>query len=175
MNFSRAYFFSKAAGSSVVLDYFTAEDAAFPRFTKAFSVGRNNHPLIVFPQNEVAFVDFAGVLPPSGLVDVTIYWAATVGVGDVLWEVAWERDNATFFLPQADLDIDSFAPSKTVLSLAPAVVGTIRKASISFTPVEMGDTMPGEPYRLRVKRDAGIFTDNMAGDAQLFRVVVGAT
>jgi hypothetical protein len=173
-NDSQLYFIGKAAGSSKVLDYWTADDAVFPRSTKCFSLGRNNHPLIVFPEGETGFVDFQGVLPPSGILKVILFWASTVGIGDVLWEVAWERDNATVLIPQADLDVDSFAASKTVSSTAPSVSGTLREASIVFTPVEMGGTLPGDPYRLRVKRNSGVFPDFMPGDAQLFRVVIGA-
>jgi hypothetical protein len=169
-----AFYIKAALGWSDVLDYFTAENAVFPQGTKAFSVGRNSHPLIVYPESEVAFVDFPGVLTPSGLVKVTLYWAALVNVGNVLWELAWERDNATVFIPQADLDINSFAASKTVVSPAPVLSGTLREASIVFTPAERGGTVPGEPYRLRVKRSAGTFPDFMPGDAQLFRVVIGS-
>jgi hypothetical protein len=112
------------------------------------------------------------VLPPSGIVRVILDWAATVVLGDVLWSVAWERDNPTFFVPQADLDLDSFAPAKTVLSAAPTISGLLREASVTFTPAERGGLLPGEPYRLRVRRDAGVGTDTMLGDAQLFRVIL---
>lgn len=167
-----AFFIAAVAGSGDSLDYFTAQDAVFAGSTKAFSAGRNNHPLVIYPEDEIGFVDFPGVLAPEGIVKVTLYWAATVTIGNVLWEVAWERDNATFFIPQEDLDLDSFAPSKTVLSPAPIVSGTLREASLIFTPAERGGTLPGEPYRLRVKRSAGTSPDPMPGDAQLFRVVI---
>jgi hypothetical protein len=173
-NDSQLYFISKAGASSPVLDYFTAQDAVFPLGTKAFTGNRNNHPLILFPGAEVGYVDLQGVLPPCGIVKLSIYWSALATLGNVLWNMAWERDNATFFFPQADLDVDTFAPSKTVLSPAPAVTGLIREASITFTPAERGGTVPGEPYRVRVKRTAGVAPDTMVGEAQLFRVVLGA-
>jgi hypothetical protein len=173
-NDSQLYFIGKASGSSNALDYWTAEEAVFPRGTTCFSLGRNNHPLVVFPEDEVGFVDFQGVLPPSGIVKVLLYWTATVTAGNVLWDVAFERDNPTFFLAQTDLDVDSFAPVKMVLSQAPAVSGLIREAFITFTPAETGGVQPGEPYRIRVRRSAGVFPDTLLGDAQLFRVVLGA-
>lgn len=173
-NKSQLYFIVKGATSSRMLDYFTPNDAVYPKNNDASSLGRNNHPLVTFPQGEFTYVDFHGVLPESGALDVGIYWAATVTLGSVLWQAAWERDNATVFLPQENLDVDSFAPDKGVVSLAPMVSGLLREANISFTPAETGSILPGEPYRLRITRNAVMPTDTLNGTAQLFRVVLGA-
>jgi hypothetical protein len=173
-NKSQLYFIGAPAGASSVLDYFTATDAVHPVGSAAVAVGRNNHPLVAYPAAQLGYVDFPGVLPPSGIVKLALYWAATVAVGDVLWDVAWERDNATFVFPQVNLDFDAFALSKVALSPAPVISGLLREAVINFTPAEMGGILPGEPYRIRVKRNAGVAPDTMAGDAQLFRVVLGS-
>jgi len=173
-NKSQLYFIGKAASAAKVLDYFTASDAVYPVGSPATSKGRNSHPLVVYPQGQLSYVDFQGVLPDSGIVEVSLLWAATAVLGSVLWQVAWERDNATQFIPQANLDVNSFAPDKGVLSPAPMVSGLLRKASITFTPAETGGILPGEAYRIRVSRNAVLATDTLMGDAQLFRVVLGA-
>lgn len=171
-NLSQLYFIGKAAGTSNVLDYFTPNDAVYSQGSAAVPFVRNRHPLVVYPEGEDAYVDFQGALPPSGIVKVVLDWAATVAVGNVLWSVAWERDNPTFFVPQENLDVDMFAPAKTVVSAAPTISGLLREASVTFTPAEMNGLLPGEPYRLRVRRNAGVGTDTMLGDAQLFRVIL---
>jgi len=168
-NRSQLYFIRGAADTAEALDYFCPRDAAYPAGTPAVPVGVNNHPLVSFPQAVVSYVDFSGVLPPSGIVRLLIYWAATVAAGDVLWGAAWERDDAD---GGVDLDINSFDTAKTVTSTAPVNVGELRVAQIDFTPDEMGGVQPGEPYRLRVSRSGGVAPDNMAGNAQLFRVIL---
>jgi hypothetical protein len=171
-NKSQLYFIGKAATTAKVLDYFTANDAVYSG--NATSVGRNKHPLVVYPQGQLNYVDFHGVLPESGVLKVSLIWAATVPVGSVLWQVAWERDNPTIFAPQENLDVDSFAPDKGVVSLAPLISGLLREASLLFTPAETGGVLPGEPYRIRVTRNGLLGSDTLNGDAQLFRVVLGA-
>lgn len=174
-NFSRAYFITKGSGSAGdVLDYFTAEDAVFPQGSAAFSQGLNNHPLIVYPNFTTAFVDFPGVVYPSGIVRVHLFWAATVLVlGDVNWMVSWERDDpSTLFVPGVNLTLDSFAASKSQADLAPVVFGRLHETEIIFTPLEMDSVIVGNPYRLRVRRQGGIPPDTLDGDALLFRVSV---
>jgi len=173
-NLSQLYFIGMASNVDSVLDYFTADDAVYPQGAEAAARGRNNHPLVIFPKDENTPVDFPGVLSRAGDVLLNLVWAATAIVGDVLWDVSWERDNPTFGPPQANLDVNSFAPSKTVLSPAPTASGLLREASITFTSAEMGSLLPGEPYRIRVRRNAGVALDKMAGDAQLFRVILKA-
>jgi hypothetical protein len=172
MNKSQLYFIGKAAGANAALDYFTANDAVYPRLSKASAVSRNSHPLVGFPESQEAFVDFPGVLPDSGIVTVELLWATTVVLGNVLWALSWERDNPTFGPPQENLDINWFAPSKTVLSPAPSASGLLRQASITFTPAEMGGILPGEAYRLRAYRNAGVGPDDLVATAQLFRVIL---
>jgi len=159
--------------AEVGLGFFGAASAVYPRTSTAFSVGRNSQPLTVFPSSQIAFVDFPGVLLHSGDLDVELLWTtpATV-VGSALWSLSWERDNPTFGPPQEDVDVDAFAPTKSVLSPAPSASGLLRSASISFTPAERGGILLGEACRLRVYRDAGTEPDDLATAAQLFRVIL---
>jgi hypothetical protein len=171
-NKSQLYFIGSGAGSASVLDYFTANDAIFPFGSVSLTRGRNNHPLIIFPFNYNTAVDFPGAFPDASIFVVAVYWSATVTVDDVNWLVSFERDNEAFLLTGVDLDVDSFGPEKAGVDEAPAVSGMLRKTSIVFTSVEADNILPGEPYRVRVRRDSGEFPDTMLGDAQLFRVVL---
>lgn len=173
-NHSQLYFIAEPAAASAVLDYFTANDAVVPNGSPAFQKGRNNHPLVIYPQAQVSFVDFHGVLPPdTEVIEVKLLWASTAFVGNAFWQVAWERDNPTFFVPQENLDVDNFAPPKSSLSSAPLISGLLREVSFTFTPAETGGVIPGEAYRLRVTRNA-LFMDTLAAEAQLFRVILGS-
>jgi hypothetical protein len=175
-NASRAYFFTKASGAAGdVLDYFTAGDAIFPQGSTAYSLGLNSHPLVCHPEAKDAFIDFPGVVYPSGFVVVHLFWSATAVLGDVQWQLSWERDNPpALFVPGVDLNIDSFAAAQTTLSPAPTVLGRLQEAAVLFTPAEMDDVVVGNPYRLRIRRQGGMAPDNMTGDALLFRISLQA-
>ena len=171
-NKSTLYFMAGGPGTSKVLDYFTASDAIYPFGSVNKAKGRNNHPVIVYQQFMNTGVDFAGVFPDVSILNVAIYWASNVIVGDVNWYVAFERDNEEILLSGVDLDVDSFSPEKSDFDSCPAVSGMLRKTVITFTSLEADGVFPGEPYRIRVRRDSGTFPDTMMGDAQLFRVVL---
>lgn len=161
--------------SPTVFDYFTANDAVFVEGSPGFSLVKNSHPLVVFPNAKTAEVDFHGVRyvwvsPPSGNILVRVLWAATAIVGAVNWSLAFERDDAL----GVNLNVNNFAAPKTVVSPAPPVLGELREASILFTPAEYDGVLAGEAYRLRVTRAAGVAPDTLVGDAQLFRVIMGA-
>jgi hypothetical protein len=174
-NKSQLYFIGKSASAAKAFDYFTANDAVYPAgLADINALGRNNHPLVAYPKAELTYVDFHGVLSEAGLIKVSLIWAATSAAGSVLWEVAWERDNPTVLLPQANLDVDSFAPAKGVVAAAPLAAGLLRECSLIFTPVEKGGILAGEPYRLRVTRNGLLGSDTLDGEAQLFRVILGA-
>lgn len=170
MSVSQLYFITKAGSSGEVYENFSALEAVYPRGSKAVATGVNDHPLVCFPEDEDGFADFAGVMPELGTFKLSIYWTSDADSGDVLWQVSFERDNATLTTPQANLNVNSFAPPKTVLDAAPSAVGLIRKSSIVFTPAEAAGVLPLEPYRMRVRRDAGQGLDTLQGDAQLLCV-----
>lgn len=158
-----------------VFDYFTGNDAVFVEGSPGSSLIKNSHPLVVFPSAKTASADFQGVrykwaTPPSGNILVRVLWAATAVVGSTNWQLAFERDDAL----GVDLNVSSFAAVKTVLSPAPPVLGELREASITFSPAEYDGVLAGEAYRLRVTRSGGVAPDTLVGDAQLFRVIMGA-
>lgn len=173
-NKSTVYFIGLPASAAKVLDYFTANDAVLPSGSAASAKGRNNHPLVIYPQAQVTPVDFHGVFPDAGIVKVSLLWSSTVNVGNVFWQLAWERDNPTFFIPQENLDVDSFAPAKGVVSPAPLGSGFLRETVLTFTKTERGGILSGEAYRLRVTRNGIFVLDTMLAEAQLFRVILGS-
>jgi len=170
VNLSQLYFIGKGS-SGDALDYFTAEDAVYPAGSAAYATGLNNHPLVDYPEAEDGFVDLQGVVYPSGIVSVHLFWAATTNAGGVNWSISWERDDpSTFFVPGVNLNVDSFDAAKTAVDMAPLILGRLQETVIIFTPAEMDGVVPGDPYRLRVRRIAGVLPDTMLGDALLFRV-----
>lgn len=170
-NSSQVYFITRSAVSGGgAFDYFTMVDAVIPVGSDALAVGNNNHPLMSCGAVDDSFVDFPGVALHTGPTQVAIFWSASVIVGDTNWIVSWERDAAL----SVNLGVDSFAPTKTVVSAAPPVVGQLRKATLSFTQAEMGGVAQDDPYRLRIRRLGGVAPDTMGGSANLFRVALEA-
>lgn len=164
------------ANNLAALDYFTAHEASFfDTGVAPAPVDRNKHTLLAFPDNDSASLFFPGIMGKDWgdfLITITLFWSAPSIVDDVVWFVSWERDSAIPIAPLANLDVTSFAAEKSVTSVAPPVTGQIREASIVFTKPEADDLNPGDPYRLRIRRDGGQGADTLAGDAQLFRVLL---
>lgn len=171
-NKSRAYFFPAPAVpvSGGVVDYFTPSDAVFLANTPGYSLAKNDHALAVFADGEDSSLDFWGVTKNAGMLNLAIFWAATSVMGQVNWSVAWELDNEL----GVDLNVSSFSAPKTQTGLAPPLLGQLRKTVIPFTAGERGGQVVGDPYRFRVRRQAGVGLDTMVGDAQLFRVSLEA-
>jgi hypothetical protein len=155
------------ASDLAAIDYWTASDAIFPAGVDAIEKGVNDHPLVVYAESEDRYVYFAGVMGKDyggGVITIDIFWISPATGGDVVWFVAWERDNVG-----QDLTVNSFFAEKSVVSTAPAV-GEVQKATLFFTKAEADGVEPGDPFRFRVRRDATVLLDTLAGDAQLFRV-----
>ncbi len=173
MNASRAYFFPKnpppAPSAATALSLSAAvypETANSPRAQRI-----QRHPLIAFPDNNNTWVYFEGVVSQSyvgGFAVLDLFWVAPAVVGNVVWYVAFERDNA---LGQ-NLNVDSFAPELQVISVAPPVSGLIQKATLVFNNANLDGVVAGDPFRFRVRRDGGFVFDSLVGDAQLFRVAL---
>jgi hypothetical protein len=113
---------------------------------------------------------FVGVMPEaaslgSGL-KVRIHWMAdTATSGTCRWGVQIERMNT-------DEDSDSFDTVATAGSTTNGTSGIITTTEITITTID--SVAAGEPYRLKVFRDADgtSGTDDMTGDAQLVAVEV---
>jgi hypothetical protein len=115
------------------------------------------------------------VLPDSyagGGLTVTIMFATTNAANNVVWDAAIERIQEDTL----DIDADSFAAVQSVTATAPATLGFISFDDITFTSgAQMDSLAAGEPFRIKVRRDADNASDTCAGDGQIIRVVINET
>lgn len=140
---------------------------------------RNNIPILDFDPTTDEEAVFGGFLPSNyagGGLTITLVWMASTAItGNTVWQVAIERweDDVT------DLDSDSFAAFNSGgQDLAPSVSGEPSYDDVTFTDgVDMDSLVGNEAFRLKVRRDADSTsaTDDMAGDAELARVIVKET
>ncbi len=154
---------------------FTALAATFPAANFATPDLRNNHPVLDFDGSTDEECFFEGVLPAfyggGGLV-VDLYVAHTSATtGTSRWQTDYERLNEG----GPDLDADSFSGTfQSAGGAASATSGIATKISIAHTNAQIDGAGPGEPFRLKVRRDADgtSGTDDITTDAELLRVVV---
>jgi hypothetical protein len=157
------------ASDLAALDYWTANDCIFPANVPGDSEGRNDHPVIVYPKDEDNPCYFSGIMGKDyggGIITLEIYWASPEIVGNVVWFVAWERDNAG--PAGVNLDVAAFGAEKSVVSAVQPVTGNLSKATLFFNKVEAAGVEPGDPFRIRVRRDAGVLLDTLNGNAQWY-------
>jgi len=74
------------------------------------------------------------------------------------------------------LDSDGFASAKSVTVTVSGTASYVQKATIAFSDgAEMDSLESGEPFRLKVYRDADNAYDTATGDAELVAVHVKET
>lgn len=134
---------------------------------------RNAHPVLDFDAGTDEATHFTGILPTGyegGGINVKLIWAATSATsGNVIWEVSIERIEAG----NMDIDADSFATAVTASAAADSTSGDTIHTTLAFSNGAAMDSMAaGEMFRLKVSRDANNGSDNMAGDAELLKVVI---
>ncbi len=140
---------------------------------------RNNIPCLDFDASTDEEAVFGGYLPENydgGGLTVTLVWGASSATsGNVVWQVAVERWADDAF----DLDADGFAAfNNGGQDVAPNVSGEVSYDNVTFTSgADMDSLAADEAFRLKVRRDADSTdaTDDMTGDAELFRVIVKET
>lgn len=137
---------------------------------------RNDHLILDFDPDADESAIFPGVMPASyagGGLTVTLVWLASSATsGEARWDVAFERhqDDTT------DLDSDSFAGVQSVTATAPSASGEPKYSGISFTDGAQIDSIAvSESFRMKVTRDADHADDDMAGDAELLRIIIKET
>lgn len=159
-----------ASGDTLVA--FTALHNSPPSSSAATLDARNQHPVLDFDASADESAMFEGVMPRNydgGDLIVTLMWMASTAVaGDVVWDVAWERHEDDAF----DLDADGFAAVQSVTDTCANVSGELSYPTITFTNVQADSIAAGESFRLKVTRDADNANDDMAGDAELFKVEI---
>jgi hypothetical protein len=133
---------------------------------------RNSHACLDFDAATDESAIFAGVLPRLVATTVVIAWAASSATtGDVVWAVAWERDDTG-----TDLDADSFATANTATATTSGTSGALTYTSITFTTgAQMDSVAAHERFRLKVTRDADNAADTMTGDAEAFSIELKET
>lgn len=154
-----------AGGGTKTLFRFSALDAQPPSSNYAQFRTRNNVAVLDFDASTDESTNFVGVIPEGADfttgISVRIHWIATSATSnDVIWTAAFERANT-------DLDSDSFATGVSATSTTNATSGIITTTVINFSGSEIDGLTAGEPFRIKISRDADNGSDTMTGDAEL--------
>lgn len=165
--------------SGNVLAVFTPLQNEPPASSYATFDTRNSVPVLDFDASADESAVFGGFLPANyagGGLTVTLVWMATSATtGGVSWDVAIEAHPDDTF----DIDADGFAAANNSGSATTAsATGEQQYTDITFTDgADMDSLAAGESYRIKVTRDADgtTATDDMAGDAELLRVIIKET
>jgi len=149
---------------------FNANDATFPASNPAQAESRNGHPLLAFDDStdeNVIFHESISHDYAEGNLTIDIDWVAASAItDDVKWDVSFERAAPG----GQDIDSDSFAAIRTGTSTTNGASGVVTRTSITFTQAQADSIAAGDSFRLKITRDTSV-VDNMAGDAQILRVV----
>lgn len=137
---------------------------------------RNSVPVLDFDADADESAVFGGVLPNNyagGGLTVTLVWMATTATtGDVVWNADIERHQDDAF----DIDADGFAGANAATATTASATGEQQYTDITFTDgADMDSLAAGESFRIKITRDANNASDNMAGDAELLRVIIKET
>lgn len=161
---------ASSGGGTKTYEVFTPLHNQPPASNYATVDTRNSIMVLEFDAATDESAVFVGVIPEaaslgSGL-KIRIHWMAdTATSGTCRWGVQIERMNT-------DEDSDSFDTAATAGSTTNGTSGIITTTEITITTID--SVAAGEPYRLKVFRDADgtSGTDDMTGDAQLVAVEV---
>jgi hypothetical protein len=139
---------------------------------------RNAHPVLNFDgttDEEAVFTSILDRKYAGGGLTVNLWvGAASATSGTMRWQVGIERIQASTL----DIDADSFAAFQSNGATAPGTSGMFLVCAVTFTDgAQMDSLAVGEPYRLKVRRDADgtSGTDDIASDCQLLTLEVKET
>lgn len=148
----------------------SASSAAFSR--------RNTKPVIAFDGTADEEIIFEGVLPANyagGGITIDAYVTfASATSGSARLQTDFERGNAG----GSDLDADSFSGTfQSAGGSANGTSGVKTKISIAHTNSQLDGLLAGEPFRLKVRRDADgtSGTDDIVTDLELHELVLRET
>jgi len=132
---------------------------------------RNAHPVLDFDgavDEEAVFT--CPVMPSNygggGITVVTIWSFTSATSGSLRVQTSIERMDFS----SLDIDADSFATANSAGGTAPGTSGQFIAVSVVHaTGAEMDSVVAGEPFRVKVRRDADgtSGTDDIASDAEL--------
>lgn len=138
---------------------------------------RNNTPVLDFDDSvdeSALWLDVMPVRYAGGGLTVDIMFAMTSATnGDVVWCAQFERIG----IGNQSIGSDGFASEKSaVVSVYSIEASYVKQATLTFTDgAEMDSIVSGEPFRIRVYRDADNAYDTATGDAELVAVHVKET
>jgi len=152
--------------SSKAHGWFTASQGIATLANPATFNTRNNHGILNFDDSVNKSILFEGVMNPNyddGTLTIKIYWTAIAIIGDVVWEVAWERMNSN----SLNIDSDSFAAARSETTTTHLVSGIINVTLITFTKIDMDLIAAGDPSRIKVTRETALSAGNtLIGNAE---------
>lgn len=138
---------------------------------------RNSTPVLDFDADtdeSALWLDVMPVRYAGGGLTVDIMFAMTSATnGDVVWCAQFERIG----IGEQSIESDDFASEKSaVVSVYSIVASRVKQATLTFTDgAEMDSLESGEPFRIRVYRDADNAYDTATGDAELVAVHIKET
>ena len=129
-----------------------------------------------FDAAAIEYLDFRGIIPQNyagGGYTLRLWWGATTATtGDVVWDAAFRavKDAAE------DIDTSQTYDFNTVTDTAPGTSGQYTAAVITFTDgADADSTAAGDPFIVRLRRNATSVNDTMAGDAELMALELRET
>ena len=162
---------ASGSGGTKTYAFFTPLDNQPPASNFATLDTRNSVALLDFDAATDEFAIFVGVMPEAAVLTsglkIFIHWAATSATsGACRWGAQIDR------LDGQDIDNDDFDTAGTAGTTTSGTSGVVNETEISVT--SLNSLAAGEPYRLRIYRDADgtSGTDDMTGDAELIAVEV---
>lgn len=131
---------------------------------------RNGHPVLAFDSTADEEIMFTSALPrhyAGGGITVNIHWTSNTTSGTARWQTSFES------LASQDIDSDGFATANSGGTACNGTSGVKSLTSIAHANgSEIDSIAVGDPYRLKVRRDADgtTGTDDMAADAQIIAI-----
>lgn len=168
-----------ASGDLVAGPWIPANEATFPTASFPQTDWRNAHPTLRYDAAADENVYLNGVLAPNyaggGLTTHLSVSATSATSGASRWQVNIERVNSG----GPDIDADSFSATDGSVGItASGTSGIPTEGTITHSSgANMDSLAAGEPFRLRVRRDADgtSGTDDQTGDAELLYVWITET
>lgn len=128
---------------------------------------RGGRPVLDFDPAAAEGALLSGIMPAhysGGPIKLVLLWTAEGNSGAVRWEGAFERhpigDAAAGTI---DLDLEAFGATTPATATAPTTPGQLVRTELTLVAAPL----PGEAFRVRVRRIAADAADTLATDAQL--------
>lgn len=133
---------------------------------------RGTHSVLEFANNVLRGIPWQKHMPQGyagGDLRATVSWVSDgVNTGEVLWSIAFERDNSGF-----DIDADGFGTvTPFPVSNGPGVAGQIVEATVVVPAADLDGALAGEPLRVFLQKLAQVSPPGLTDKALLVCLVV---